>query len=131
MEETYLPNYSESESKIFTQCTSRFYLRPVKILSPETSSILRYRECTKTTRFGILGSFRPVVKLGFDFPVVLLNQKLRPCSLNFDFDEERNPMLGSLKNSSFVKSPNFPQQKLKMPGIKFFFYRKLRPLMES
>ena len=31
-------------------------------------------------------------------------------SLNFDFEEEINPMLGSMKNSSSVKSPNFPQQ---------------------
>ena len=28
---------------------------------------------------------------------------------NFDFGEEINPGLGSLKNSSFVKSPNFRQ----------------------
>ena len=31
-------------------------------------------------------------------------------SLNFDFDEESNPMLGSLTNSSFVESPDFPHQ---------------------
>ena len=49
------------------------------------------------------------VKLGFDFPEVIPNQKHRSWSLNFDFEEESNPMLGSLKNSSFVKSPNFPQ----------------------
>ena len=40
-------------------------------------------------------------------------------------------MLGSLKNSSSVKSPNFLQQKLKIPGIKFCFDRKMHPLMES
>ena len=39
-------------------------------------------------------------------------------------------MLGSLKNSTSVKIPNFPQQKLKMPGIKFYFDRKMRPSME-
>ena len=40
-------------------------------------------------------------------------------------------MLGSLKNSSSVESPNFLQQKLKMSGIKFRFDRKMRPSMES
>ena len=40
-------------------------------------------------------------------------------------------MLGSLKNSSSVKSPNFLYQKLKMPGIKFCFNRKMCPSMES
>ena len=29
-------------------------------------------------------------------------------SLNFDFEEEINPMLGSLKIFSFVKIPNLP-----------------------
>ena len=72
-----------------------------------------------------------MVKLGFDFPAVSPNQKFRPKSLNFNFDEERNPMPGSLKNSSYVKSPIFQQQKLKMPGIKFHFDRNMRPSMES
>ena len=49
------------------------------------------------------------VKLGLDFPIVLPNQKFQSWSLNFDFEEERNPMLGSLKTSSYVKIPNFPQ----------------------
>ena len=40
-------------------------------------------------------------------------------------------MLGSLKNSSSVKIPNFLQQKLKMPGTKFCFDRKMHPSMES
>ena len=40
-------------------------------------------------------------------------------------------MLGSLKNSSSVKIPNFPQQKLKMPGIKFYIDRKMCPSIES
>ena len=40
-------------------------------------------------------------------------------------------MSGSLKNYSYVKSPNFPQQKLKMPGIKFCFDKKMHPSMES
>ena len=39
-------------------------------------------------------------------------------------------MLGSLKNFSSVKSPNFPQQKLKMPRIKFCFDKKMRPSIE-
>ena len=91
--------------KIFTQGTTGFYLLPVKILAPETSSIPRYNEFTKTSCFSILGFFRPGVKLGFDFPGVLQNKKLQNWSLNFDFDEEINPMLGSLKNSSSVKNP--------------------------
>ena len=90
-----------------------FYLWPMTVLAPEPSPILRYSESTKTISFSILGFFRPGVKLGFEFLGVLLNQKLRPWSLSFDFDEERNPMLGSLKNSSSIKIPNFPQQKLK------------------
>ena len=40
-------------------------------------------------------------------------------------------MLGSRKNSSSVKIPNFLQQNLKMLGIKFCFDRKMRPSMES
>ena len=79
----------------------------MKIYAPEPSSISIYRECTKTTSFSILGFFMLGVKLGFDFLGVLPNQKYRPWSLNFDFDDERNPMLGSLKNSSSVKIPNF------------------------
>ena len=87
LEETYLPEYRKYDDKCFTKGTSVFYLQVVKILAPDTSSILRYREFTKTTRFSILGFLRPRVKLGFDFPRVLLNQKIRPWSLNFDFDE--------------------------------------------
>ena len=102
MEETYLPKYSEYEAESFTQGTSGFYLRHVKNSTPNTSLILRYRE-----RFSILGFFRFGVKLGFDFPRVLLNKKLQTWSLNLDFDEEINPMLGSLKNSTSMKSPNY------------------------
>ena len=40
-------------------------------------------------------------------------------------------MPGSLKNSSSEKSPNFPHQKLKMPGIKFCFDRKMHTSLES
>ena len=40
-------------------------------------------------------------------------------------------MSGSRKNSSFVRSPNFSHQKLKMSGIEFRFERKMRPSMES
>ena len=39
-------------------------------------------------------------------------------------------MLGSLKNYSSARSPNFPHQKLKMIGIEFHFDRKMRPSME-
>ena len=75
LEESYLPKYSEDEAKRFTQGTSGFYLLPVKILAPDNSSISRYSECTKTTSFSILGFFSPGVKLGFEFPGVLPNQK--------------------------------------------------------
>ena len=107
LEESYLPEYSESEAEIFTQGTSIFYFWLVKIAVVDTSSILRYSECTKNTRFSILGLFRPEVKLGFDFPRVSPNQKSQPWSLNLNFYEGINPMLVSLKNSSFVESPNF------------------------
>ena len=40
-------------------------------------------------------------------------------------------MLGSLKNSSSVESPNFTHEKLKMLGIEFRFDRKMRSSMES
>ena len=40
-------------------------------------------------------------------------------------------MLGSLKSSSSVESPNFPHLKLKMLGMEFCFDRKMRPSMES
>ena len=85
LEETYLPEYSESEAEIFTHGTSGFYLLPMKVSAPETSSIPRYIECTKTTCFSILGFFRPGVKLGFDFPRVSPDQKSRPRSLKFYF----------------------------------------------
>ena len=39
-------------------------------------------------------------------------------------------MLGSLKNSSFVRSPNFLHQKMKILGIEFFFDKKMHPSME-
>ena len=40
-------------------------------------------------------------------------------------------MPGSLKNSSFARSPNFPHGKLKMLGIEFYFDGKMHPSMES
>ena len=114
-------------AKNWTTCTSEIYLRPVKVSAPEPSPISKYSESTKTISFSILGFFRLEVKLGFDFPGVSPNQKSRPRSLNFDSDEEINPMPGSLKNSSSVKSPNFPHQKLKMLIIEFRFDKKMRP----
>ena len=75
LEESYRPKYNESEAQSFTEGTLGFYLWLVKSLAPETSSILRYRECTKTTHFSILGFFMLGVKLEFEFPGVLLNQK--------------------------------------------------------
>ena len=75
LEESYLPKYSESEAETFTKGTSGIYIRPVKVLAHDPSPISRYSECTKTTSFSFLGFFRPGVKLGFDFPKVLPNQK--------------------------------------------------------
>ena len=40
-------------------------------------------------------------------------------------------MSGSLKDFFFVRSRNFPHQKLKMFRIEFRFDRKMRPSMES
>ena len=40
-------------------------------------------------------------------------------------------MLGSLKNSSSARIPNFPHRKLEMLGIEFRFDRKMCPSMES
>ena len=79
----------------------------MKVLALDSSPISRYSESTKTTSFSILGFFRPGVERGFDFPGVSPNQKSQPRSINFDFDEDINPMSGSLKNSSSIKSPNF------------------------
>ena len=55
LEESYLPEYSESEVETFTQGISGIYLRPVKISAPDPSPISRYSEYTKTTSFSILG----------------------------------------------------------------------------
>ena len=104
LEESYVLEYSKSEAKNWKKCTSGIYLRSVSILEPDPSPISRYRESTETISFSILGFFRPEVKLGFDFPGVLPNQKSRPWSLNFDF-EESNLMPGSLKKLLFCKKP--------------------------
>ena len=126
-EESYLPKYIEYEAETFTQGTYGFYLRSMKMLVPEPSSIMRYSECTKTTSFSIFGFFRLEIKLGFDFLEVLLNQKLRPWSINFDFQEDINPILGSLKNSTSVKIPNFPQQKTKNARNQILLLQKDAP----
>ena len=55
LEESYHLEYSESEAENFTQGSSGLYIRPLKVLYPETSLILIYSECTKTTSFIILG----------------------------------------------------------------------------
>ena len=85
---------------MFTHGISGIYIHPINVSAPDPSPISRYSECTKMNSFSLLG---------FDFLGVVPNQKNRYWSLNFDFEDERNPMLGSLKNSSSVKSPNFPQ----------------------
>ena len=131
LEESYLLEYSYCEDETQIQCTSGIYLQLFKFLTLDPSLMSTYSEYTKTISFSILGFFQPGVKLGFDFSRVPPNQKSRPRSINFDFDEEINPMLGSLKNSSSVKIPNFSHQKLKMLRIKFCFDRKMRPSMES
>ena len=58
LEESYLLEYSEYEAESFAKSTTRCYIQPVKILALDTSSILIYRECTKTTSFSILGFFQ-------------------------------------------------------------------------
>ena len=108
LEESYLREYSDYQATKFTQGTWGIYLQLVKFLAPDPSPILRYSECTKTISFSILGVFNLGVKLGFDFPEVLPNQKFWYWSLNFDIEEERNIMINSLKNFASVKSPNFP-----------------------
>ena len=96
LEESYLLECNEFEAETFTQSTSGIFLWHVKFSALEPSPISRYRECTKTTSLSILGFFRLRVKLGFDFPEISLNQKIRTWTLKFDFDEERNYMLGSI-----------------------------------
>ena len=85
----------------------------MKFWVPVTSKSLRYSKFTKNYQFQFLRFFHLGVKLGFEFPGVTPNQKYQPRSLNLNFDEENNPMLGSLKNSSSENSPNFLHQKLK------------------
>ena len=58
-EESYLPEYSESQDETFTQGTSRIYIHPVNFSVPDPSPILRYRECTKMTSFSLLGFYGP------------------------------------------------------------------------
>ena len=82
-------------------------------------------------QFLYLGFFQLEVKLGFEFPGVIPNQKYQRRSPNLNYDEESNPMLGSLKNSFSVESPNFPHQKLKMSGIEFSFNRNIELFKES
>ena len=114
--------YSVNQEFIFSFCN--FHL----LILHQSCDIVNL---PKLISFSILGFFQLEVKLGFDFPGVSPNQISWSKSLNFDFDEEKNPMMGSLKNSSFVESPNFSHQKLKMLGMEFRFDRKMRPSMES
>ena len=72
LEESYLLEYIESEAKSFTQFSAQTFLWTVKNLASDPSPISRYIECTKTTSFRVFWSG---VKLGFDFPRVLPNQK--------------------------------------------------------
>ena len=73
LEGSYLLEYSESKIELWTHCKSGFYLRPMKISTPDPSPIPTYSECTKTYHFEYLGFFQLRVKLGFDFPGVIPN----------------------------------------------------------
>ena len=55
--ESYLVEYSEYEDDMFTQCSTQMFIWPVKISASDPSPISRYRKCTKTTSFSILGFF--------------------------------------------------------------------------
>ena len=74
LEGSYHPEYSESESCVWRQCSSGVYLRRLQFLASETSPISEYSDCTKTQQFQYLGFLQLRVKLGFDFPGVLPNQ---------------------------------------------------------
>ena len=39
LEESYLLEYREHEAETWIHCTSGFYLRPLKVLTPDTSEI--------------------------------------------------------------------------------------------
>ena len=67
LEESYLPEYSESETETFTQGTSGIYLRSVNVSALEPSSILRYSKCTKMTGFILLGFSSPGPNQGLSF----------------------------------------------------------------
>ena len=60
------------------------------------------------------GAENPVELVQEQIRVFLFPSSIQPIALNFipnfNFREEINPGLGSLKKSSFVKSPNFRQQ---------------------
>ena len=66
LEESCLLEYNEYEAENFTQGTSKIYIRSINVSIPDPSPISRYSKCNKMTSFSILG---------FDFPVVLPNQK--------------------------------------------------------
>ena len=55
LEESYLPEYSDSEAEIFTQCTTRISLWPVKILASKASAISHYSESARITKLSLLG----------------------------------------------------------------------------
>ena len=63
LEESYLPEYSESEAETFTRCTLGMFLWTVNVLAHEPSPISRYSESTKTTSFSILGFFLAQVQI--------------------------------------------------------------------
>ena len=44
LEGSYLPDYSKSEAEFWTQCKSRFYLRPLQFSALEPSPISGYSE---------------------------------------------------------------------------------------
>ena len=55
LHKSYLLDYSESGAKNFTQGTTRFEIRPLKVSAPEPSLNLSYRKNSKMTIFFLLG----------------------------------------------------------------------------
>ena len=105
LEESYLLEYSEPEVEIFTHGTFGSYLWHIKISAPGPSSISQYSKCTKTTSFSILGFFRPRVKLGFDFPIVLPNQKILILVSKFQFLGGEKSYAGLTQKFLFCEKP--------------------------
>ena len=55
LEESYLPDYSESEAETFTHGTWGFHIFIFKVVSPNPSPVARYSESPNMTSFSLLG----------------------------------------------------------------------------